>query len=47
MGSSDSRVHTSVLYYRISEYGNAVVIARESAALRVDAIRQAIKKAKT
>lgn len=47
MGNSDTSVHASVLYYRISDYGNAVVIARESGAHRVDAIRKAIKTAKT
>ena len=47
MRNSDSSVHASALYYRVSDYGNAVVIARESDALRVDAIRKAITTAKT
>ena len=47
MGDRVTVFRGSVLYYRISPYGNAVVIARESDAHRVDAIRKAIKTAKT
>ena len=37
----------SVLYHRISDYGNSIVFAREADAVRVDAINQAINTAAT
>lgn len=42
-----SRSEGEVLYYRISDYGNSVVFAREPDALRVDTINRAINTAET
>lgn len=43
MSSSEGEV----VYYRISDYGNSIVFAREADALRVDTINRAINTAET